>query len=454
MIFTLLIILIIVIAFSQSILVCIHIIKINHVFSKNFHDLENFSFSENAFPNLFIVIPALREAKILKETLLNFSRLRYPAEKLKIVIVTTEREFEHGHIFPNSIEVVRGEIPKLNEDLGRELFLHIHYPFSNGVKSDQLNYAITQLNHLYPTFFNKETYIGIYDVDSLVPQNTLMLLARDSIQNNFPNIYQQPSLYFKNFAILDNHINGFLSRSFAFLQTTYAISYEAYNLFKQSELIKKNLPFFSYKMRYCIGHGLFIKWPYLKRIGFFPTPIEDTRLGHIASYLKEDIRLLPIFDTVGVAKGVRESIQQASTWFLGEALFIEDLRMARKIKPGNSLYKFWLSFHKGYRNAVWILKGPILGLLILWSVIAQQFLLIVLTLLSVYLPVIFFYSKIESWEKFSVGRFYKFKMRDLVLIIFIPLEAILMSIGPLVGLFKFCIWRITAKKPILYRTEK
>lgn len=453
MIFTLFT-LIILIAFSQSILACVHIVKIHRVFSRYFYNLDKSSFSKDLLPNLVVVIPVLGEAKVLREALLNFSRLQYPPEKLKIVVVTTEKEFEHDCVSPNSIEVVREEIPRINKNLGREIFLHIHYPLNDGVKSDQLNYAITQLNHLYPTFFDEKTYIGIYDIDSLVPQNTLILLARDSIQNNFPNIYQQPTLYFKNFAALGNHVDGFLSRSFAFLQTTYAISYEAYNLFKQSEILKKNLPFFSYKMRYCIGHGLFIRWPYLKRLGFFPTPIEDTRLGHIVSYLKEDIRLLPIFDTVGIAKGVRESIKQASTWFLGEALFIEDLRIARKIKPVNNLYGFWLSFYKGYRNAVWILKGPILSLLILWSIVTRQFLLIALILLSVYLPIICFSSKIKSWEKFSAGHFYKFKIKNLVLVLFIPLEAFLMSIGPLIGFFKFCIWRITAKKPTLYRTEK
>jgi hypothetical protein len=443
-----------VLIFLQSIISGIRIVKIGHVLSEHLKTLKRgFYAPENSFPNIILIVPVFREEKILKKALQNFSSLQYPSKKLKIVIVTTEREFEHGPIYPNSVEKTRTEIPILNTMCGYEKFIHIHYPLKNGVKSDQLNYAITELERTHHTFFSERTYIGIYDIDSRVSKDTLMLLASDSINNEFPDVYQQPSLYFNNFRSHKN-LNGFLSNSFSFIQTAYALSYETYNFLKQSTLIKTNAPFFRYKMRYCIGHGLFVRWPYLKRLNLFPTPIEDTRLGHIISYLKEDIRILPVFDNAGVAKGIWESIMQTSTWFLGEALFIEDLKIARKIKPIRGFFGFWLIVYKTYRNALWILKGPMFLTLLILFFITGHFLLAGAIIFSVFFPILSFCITAKIYRTKTEETFYKFKIRDIFLVLFIPIEFILMSLGPTMGFFRFCMWRIIKKQPILYRTEK
>lgn len=443
------------VVFLQSVVSGVRIIATGRSFFKHFTRLQKSPApAPDLFPNICIFLPVLREEKTIAAALQIFSQIRYPKEKLKIVVVTTEREFENGHIHPNSIEETRIELPKLNAACGHEKFLHIHYPFRTGVKSDQLNYALMELEHLFPTFFDEKTYIGVYDIDSTIPADTLALLASDAIQNDFPNVYQQPSLYFKNFDVHENGIRGSLAHSFSFLQTTYASSYENYNFLKQSELIKKDAFFFRYTMRYCIGHGLFVRRDYLKRLGSFPTPIEDTRLGHVISYLKEDIRLLPIFDTVGVAQGVWESIRQASVWFWGEVLFVEDIKIARRVGQVNPLFGCWLMAYKAYRNTLWIFKGPVFALVFLWTLATGHFLLASMTLFSIFIPIIFFHSKMRLWETMAEKRFYKFKTKDLTLIIFIPLELILMSMGPLLGFFKFFIWRITKRLPKTYRTEK
>jgi hypothetical protein len=261
-------------------------------------------------------------------------------------------------------------------------------------------------------------------------------------------------LYFKNFDSVSENAHGFLSRGFSFLQSAYACAYENYNFLKQSERIKRDAPFFRYTMRYCIGHGLFVRQDYLERLGLFPTPIEDTRLGHIISYLKEDIRLLPVFDVIGVAQGVRESIRQASVWFWGEALFVEDLTIARRVKPIDTLFGCWLMVYKAYRNALWMLKGPLFALVLLWTLATGHLLLAAMTFLSLFIPIVCFLSTMKLWETMSEKRFYEFKAKDLLLIAFVPLEFIVMSIGPLFGLFRFIGWRITKEPLRTYRTEK
>jgi len=411
---------------------------------------------DDTYPQVLLFIPVLREERILKKALINFSRLKYPKEKLKIIIVTTQKEFDRSHLGPNSITIAKETIMMLNNVSRAELFMHVHYPYSYGVKSDQLNYAILQLQNRCQDLFSDTTYIGVYDIDSSVPENILRLLARDASSNNFPNVYQQPTTYLKNYLSLGDTVDNLLSRSFALMQTAYSISYESYNFLKQSELLKnKSNNIFRHKMRYCIGHGLFVKWPYLKRLRLFPTPIEDTRLGHVISYLKEDIKILPAFDTVETANGTVNKIMQASTWSWGEAMFLEDFKIAKTIDKVPDTMGIWLAAYNFYRNLIWIGKGPALVLVVGWMIWTGHFILALVTIfLVVYLRISAVIMVSNRLQKLSVGNLYKFRLSDLMLVLCAPIEFTIMSVGPIIGFFRFLFLESFRKQPNLYKTER
>src|SRR3989344_1468470 len=105
-------------------------------------------------PNIFLIIPVLRESSVIENTLDSFSKLEYPKDKLKIVVVTTEREYEVPQSGLNTIEVVKRKIESLNNKLASQIFLTIHYPHKRGVKSDQINYAIRELSNKFQSEFN------------------------------------------------------------------------------------------------------------------------------------------------------------------------------------------------------------------------------------------------------------------------------------------------------------
>ena len=410
--------------------------------------------NDGNWPVIIIMIPALREGETIRRTIQTFARIHYPKIKLKVVVVTTEREFEGNfNQNKNTITIAKKQIDDLNSSNQYESFHLIHYPYKQGVKADQLNYAIGQLQILLPDYFNDRTYLGVYDADSVTPENTLEMLAKDATMNDYPNIYQQPTSYFNNYNILPSNLNGLFSKSFSWLQSAFAIYHEA-NLFITQEGNTKKI----IKTGYCVGHGMFVRWPFLKRIGLFPTPIEDTRLGHIASYLGEKIKVLPAFDSADVTVGIVSQIKQASVWFIGEAFVVEDLKVAKKIMPNLSPWSIWLVIYKIYRNTVWITRAFLLYIIILVLIMTNNYIWAFLAGFSyLYLPVFIMYLNMSTIQTMTAKHYQKFFrniFQTIGVILVIPIEFFIMSLGPLLGLFKFLVYRITRQNLYLPKTER
>jgi len=397
----------------------------------------------SVFPDIFILMPVLRESKVIKSSLENLSKLKYPKEKLRIIVITTEREYELVSHGPDTIQIAKTKIDFLNEKLGRELFLNVHYSHKVGIKSDQLNYALKVLSERFPASFKDDTYIGTYDADSSIQQDVLKLLVADGSINGWADAYQQPTLY------TNNHPDeNFLAGSFSLLQTSFAFYHENYNFITQSLLFRrKNPSFFLKKMRYCIGHGLFVKWSALKEIGLFPTPIEDTRLGHIFSYLDKEIRILPSFDIVGTTPKALRRIKQASVWFIGEGYFWKDRQIAKNVRPIPFVQSLWLGIYKFYRNAVWMLRGEmflVIFFLSLYKIGTAAFLLPFIYLI---IPVLVMLCGIK--DRIKIGR-----MKILISLLLSPIEFLFMSLGPLWGFIKTFILRSENKTFLFPKTER
>ena len=115
-------------------------------------------------------------------------------------------------------------------------------------------------------------------------------------------------------------------KSFALLQTRYSLGYEVPIFLNSKRNIRRKIG----KMAYCLGHGLFVRADFLKKLNFFPSPIEDTRFGHILSYLKYEIRLLPSLAVTEVVQKFTWLLRQSSVWFIGESYFLKDYKIAKK----------------------------------------------------------------------------------------------------------------------------
>lgn len=410
--------------------------------------------------NFILLVPALREEKIIKKTLEYLSSLWHESGRLKIVIITHQKELaenKENRTNQNTIDIVKKTIPELNHKLKKKVFLHFHYPHHQGIKSDQLNYALKKLMIQNPLIFqDKNTYIGLYDADSISDKNILIILANDAVKNNSPFVYQQPVIYLKNYDLLPNNINGLFMKSFALFQTRYSLGYEVPMFSNSSKNIKKPVG----KMLYCLGHGLFIRADFLKKINFFPSPIEDTRLGHILSYLKQDVKLLPSLATTEVAQKLTHLLKQSSVWFTGESYFYKDYKIASNFQRINKLWAFSLIFYKFYRNFIWATEGLIFGSIILigWYLPQKIFLLPFFIGFLIYIYAGPFYLLIKYRKLINLCnnqiKFHPVKKDYLSNFLFLPLLSLLLFLGPQLALLRFLKIKLTQKEISLPKTPR
>lgn len=409
-----------------------------------------------------LLLPVLSEEKVIKNTLKYLSSFKYKLDRLKIIIITHQKELAIDNTNKkrknqNTIDSVKETIPELNRKLKKNVFLHYHYPYSEGIKSDQLNYALKKLmNQNSLIFQNKNTYIGLYDADSISDKNTLMILTDDAVKNNFPLVYQQPVIYLKNYDFLPNTIDGLFMKSFALFQTRYSLGYEVPMFLNSSKNIKRPIG----KMLYCLGHGLFIRADFLKKIGFFPTPIEDTRLGHILSYLKIKVKLLPSLAITEVAQKLVHLFRQSSVWFSGESYFYKDYKIASNLQQINKLWASSLFFYKFYRNFIWATEGLIFGSIVLigWFSPQKIFLLPVFIGFLIYVYTGSFYLLIKYKKLTTLCNnqinFHPTKKDYLFNFLFLPPLSFLLFLGPQLALLRFLKNKLTKKEISFPKTPR
>ena len=407
---------------------------------------DNFIHDTKNSVKFIILVPVLREQKIISETFNFLSSLNYSLGKLKIVIITTQREILEvkNKNYSSTIDIVKKMVPILNKKFNKKVFFHIHYPYNQGIKSNQLNYALNRLLNENPKDFqNKNLYIGLYDADSKSDKNTLQILSTNAIKNDFPIVYQQPTLYLKNFNSLPNTLSGLFMKSFALWQTRYSLGYES-SLFLNSSL---NINRLFCKMQYCIGHGLFIRADFLRQIGFFPSPIEDTRLGHILSFLKKEIHLLPSFEAVEVTDKISQLIKQTGVWFVGESYFIKDFKIASKIRKIDKLRSFFLILHKFFRNFIWATEGIIFIIFIIVGILLpKNFPFFIFTggiLVYIYLGAFYLLIKHKQLTDLTENSIeFKPNKKDFLFsFLFLPLNGFLLFLGPVLGIIRFIFSR-------------
>lgn len=386
--------------------------------------------------------------------------LKRESLNLKIAVITTQRELterKDNKNKENTIDIVKKLVPLLNQRLSKKLFFHFHYPFLQGGKSDQLNFALKNLELQNPLIFkNSTTYIGLYDADSISGLNVLQILAEDAVKHDFPLVYQQPVIYLKNYNSLPYSLNGCLMKGFALLQTRYSLGYEIPIFLNSKRNIRRKIG----KMAYCLGHGLFVRADFLKKLNFFPSPIEDTRFGHILSYLKYEIRLLPSLAVTEVAQKFTWLLRQSSVWFTGESYFLKDYKIAKKFQKIEKIWALSLIFYKLYRNFIWATEGIILGsaILIGWYLPQKIFLLPLLMGLLIYVYFCPYYLLISS-KKFLFLcnheiKFHPDKKDYLFNLVFLPVVSFLLCLGPQLGLIRFLKAKLTRKSILFPKTPR
>lgn len=286
---------------------------------------------EGKFPRIVIVLPVLREERIIEDTLEHFANLNYPQDRFSIVVVTTEKE-KASNCKPNTIDIVwslRRRYPMLKI---------LHYPHPDGLKADQINYMADNFHRLFPGENSEETFYAFYDADSRPERDTLMIFSRILLEHKKVNVFQQSASYLNNYAALSTKgfFEGNLLKAQALKQTRFILAHEIpriQRVFKATSGRSKGL---LDRATYAptIGHGLFVRVSFLDEVRFPPrhTP-EDMFWGFLVTSLGEPIVFIPSLDRSETPDSIRKLFHQLASWFKGPLLGFTYRRFLRESFP-------------------------------------------------------------------------------------------------------------------------
>jgi hypothetical protein len=328
---------------------------------------------------IVVLLPALREQGLVKDTLSWYAQLSYPRSALDVVVVTTARE---GHEWesrreaalaraeaatgpdeleqalvgvvprterqalaargtPTRDEIVRAvDAVRSTEELARELvdeldeagqgpgFHVVNYPKVDGRKGSQLNYAIEWAYQQLEV--TEDTYFAVFDFDARPDLRTFrMLHATATGGDGAPAFVQQVQV---PLLTRDRAARRLLIQGFTLFAARRALGVEVGRilLLRLARRLPAVLAPLLRPMVYGIGSGMFLRAGSLGRLGTFPEPHDDLAIGYRASLLGERIAVLPSFNLVEPYGSVRQLTEGMSWVCLGS------VRVGRELGHANT----------------------------------------------------------------------------------------------------------------------
>lgn len=272
------------------------------------------------YKNIYVLLPALREQKIVSETIEWFKNIKYKGN-IKYIIVTTERE-EYENEINHITEITTSQLvnKRLNE-IKDPRFMHIHYPKTKGNKSSQMNYAIDEILKTEKDLEN--TYISVFDFDSKPENNTFDELNKVAILRNNPDAINQVPLCFKNYEELSKKKRKILLLLYALQHTIRSTAIEKMKLLISS-MTNMKIP------QYFMGACMHIKLKTLIENNKFPIFVDDLTLGYRLSIKNGNFAYLPCYNYTLIPNRVYDYVNSAVLIFKGISTYITEIRNSRK----------------------------------------------------------------------------------------------------------------------------
>jgi hypothetical protein len=225
---------------------------------------------------------------------------------VNIVVVTTAKEER----IPTTQDIVLEHLGHVKDERVR----CIHYPKKHGYMAHQLNYAFEKL--IEDHVATLDDYFVLYNADSHPhPQTFCWFFSIESA----PDVVQQVAILFKNFNNMPHSFAGYVSKSFATLQTRWSLTHELPRMIANMSggVLSK------FKNANCIGHGLFIRGTILKENDLFSedTMTEDLFLGFLLRTRRIAITPHPFMELAESPLGIISNIKQRIVWSWGSIMY-------------------------------------------------------------------------------------------------------------------------------------
>lgn len=293
------------ISVSTILLEKIYVKKINKVKVKKYVDI-------------YVLLPALKEQKIVKETIDWFSNIKYKG-KIKYVIITTEKEEEEyrkkglEELTTNSMV---NEYLKIKKD---KRFMHLHYPEIKGNKSSQMNYAVNILSKNIKD--KKNTYISVFDFDSQPNLDVFEQLNKVAAYKNNPQVIQQVPMNIKNY--VQTSKKSVLMTMYALQHLVRSIAIEKYKLLLCS-LTKVKIP------QYLMGACMHIRLDTLLKNDLFPIFVDDLTLGYRYSIKGYNFSYLPSYNFSLIPNDLTGYFGSATLIFKGILTYLSEIKNTKR----------------------------------------------------------------------------------------------------------------------------
>jgi len=288
-------------------------------------------------PVIYIIIPVLREAAIIRQTVEYFNML-IEGRNAQLVVVTTEREQAEREHHPSSGDTIQA----VQELAGMGRCLYLHYPDPGGLKADQINFVARHIaSSIEGCRATDSIFLLCYDADSRPPVDSLAHFQRAIAQHPNVSVFHQSSRFElrHNPSHAGRGIASWLLRPVAeagaLRANRFVLGFELPRLINRSVLVgpwKRRLG--SYVYAHVTGHGLCVQLSLLLRLPFPPqSPLEDMHYSFILG--SQDIDMHPVLslDSAEVSGSLRVQVEQAARWFSGPGRFRRYLRDPQT-KPG------------------------------------------------------------------------------------------------------------------------
>jgi hypothetical protein len=185
----------------------------------------------------------------------------------------------------------------------------VHYPYAHDFRAEQMNFVVRDVAAKLPP---ADTYIGVYNADSLPDLDTLRLLALDAcrerrITGQFPPAYQQAVRYF----VPRRAGHAIAAHAVAAFQTTFVFAHFL-------RRFRSATPGGAVPVTFA-GHGEFVRLDALIGVGLFPNYAyaDGLLLGWEVAFARLAISVLPCCDHCEVPADIKTLVRQHTAWFVG-----------------------------------------------------------------------------------------------------------------------------------------
>jgi hypothetical protein len=277
-------------------------------------------------PSLTVVIPALREQRVMPRSLASFLHLAIDWPRLRVVVVTAARETAQTAVGQQTTEQLCRELARQhNDQLGREVFHVVSYS-GEGRRASQLNYAVTALDRLAPA--TGDEYIAVYDADAVPDGRLRAHVARAAAGR--PAMIQQPMLPAFPAGVGGRRSAVMSGQDLAAFRRTIGIEYRRIKVARWCAPGggRRALGTLMRPMVYGVGSGLIVRRDKIEDIGFFQEPHDDLAVGHRLSMAGEPIAVLPSINVVEPYQSVASMARAFSSVAFANTATRRDYRFA------------------------------------------------------------------------------------------------------------------------------